>query len=699
MSFKDLHLQKNYSSDFNDILHEFYIPVLDEAFEYNRLAGYFSSSSLAICARGILGLIKNGGVMRLITSPRINEQDYQVILQSKIDPVSFFERKMIEDIDSISDEFTRDHVFALGWMLANNKLDIKIAFIKGKEGAITKYEDIEKSGIFHIKVGILNDKEGNTISFSGSVNESASAWTENIEEFKVCRSWDESQKEWLEHDVAKFENFWNNTSPKVETMDLPEAVKRKLIEIAPSDFSKINLKKWEKEKKSTISLFDYQEEAIKNWINNEMKGIFEMATGTGKTFTALGCLNHALKSKSHLFCVIACPYKHLIRQWHNEINKFGIKSDSLIIADSSNPKWKNDLTDSFIDQKLGRKNRIIVITTHKTFASDSFMGIIDQELDPYIPAFLIADEVHGIGSPYQRRGLNNRYSLRLGLSATPRRFFDDIGTTTLLNYFGETVYQFTLEDALKKINPATNDFYLTQYRYYPIFIKLTGENLDDYITQSKKIALAYSNSQNQEERELILTQLLNKRANIIKNAHEKYVKLSEILKSFPRTQKWIIIYCTPQQIENIMKQLLQFQFTRHRFTMEEGTVPDQKYGNVSEREHILKKFAEGDYQILVAMKILDEGVDVPPARIAILMASSGNPREYIQRIGRVIRKYPGKNEASIYDIIVVPSNTDLPPELRDLEKRIFEKQLQRCEYIAKIAINNSQALKELFAQK
>jgi superfamily II DNA or RNA helicase len=327
------------------------------------------------------------------------------------------------------------------------------------------------------------------------------------------------------------------------------------------------------------------------------------------------------------------------------------------------------------------------------------MGIIEKEGDPNIPGFLIADEVHGIGSPYQRRGLNNRYNLRLGLSATPRRFFDDVGTTTLLNYFGETVYQFTLEDALKKINPATNDFYLTQYRYYPIFIKLTGDDLDEYIAQSKKIALAYSYCQNQEEKELILTQLLNKRANIIKNAKGKYSKLTEIIKSFSRSQQWIIIYCTPQQIDHIMKQLLQFQYTVHRFTMEEATTPDKRFGNISEREYILKKFAEGEYQILVAMKILDEGVDVPPARIAILMASSGNPREYIQRIGRVIRKYPGKNEASIYDVIVVPSNADLPPELKDLEKKIFEKQLQRCEYIAKIAINNSQALKELFAQK
>lgn len=699
MSFKDINLKKSYTSDIDDIVNAFYIPVLKEAIEYNRLAGFFSSSSLTICARGILGLIKNGGRMKIICSPKINEHDYQVILKSKINPHQYFEKKMLEDIESISDDFTRDHIFALGWMLANNKLDIKIALIKEKDSIIYTSEEIEKSGIFHIKVGVLTDTEGNIITFSGSINESAIGWTGNIEDFKVCRSWDGSQKEWLESDILKFERFWNNTSPKVMTIELPDAVKRKLIEISPSDFSKIKLDKWEKERKSQIKLFDYQNEAIANWQNNDMKGIFEMATGTGKTFTALGCLDLTLKKYPKLFCVIVCPYKHLIRQWFNEIRNFGINIENLIIADSSNPKWKQELTDFLIDQKLGRKNHIIVITTHKTFASDSFIEIVDKESDLEIPGFLIADEVHGIGSPYQRRGLNKRFNLRLGLSATPRRFFDDIGTKTLLDYFGQTVYQFTLEDALKKVNPATNDFYLTQYRYFPIFTKLNGADLEEYISQSKKIALTYSNRKKPEEQERVLTQLLNKRANIIKNANEKYFKLEQILKSFSSTQKWIIIYCTPQQIDKIMRLLLQFKFVVHRFTMEEETVPDKNLGGISEREDLLKKFAEGEYQILVAMKILDEGVDVPPARIAILMASSGNPREYVQRIGRVIRRYPGKNEASIYDIIVAPSSADLPPELKELEKRIFSKQLERCEYIAKSAINSSQSLKELFAQK
>jgi superfamily II DNA or RNA helicase len=221
--------------------------------------------------------------------------------------------------------------------------------------------------------------------------------------------------------------------------------------------------------------------------------------------------------------------------------------------------------------------------------------------------------------------------------------------------------------------------------------------LEDYISQTKRIALTYSKTKNPDDEKLLLTQLLNKRANIVKNAEEKMSQLKEILDSFPQSQKWTIIYCTPQQIDSIMRILSNYSFVIHRFTMEEKTNLNKNYGGISEREYILKEFASGSYQILVAMKILDEGVDVPPARTAILMASSGNPREYIQRIGRVIRKYPGKQESVIYDLIVVPSDSKMPPELKAIERKIFEKQLIRCEYISKLAINSSQALNEIYA--
>jgi len=127
--------------------------------------------------------------------------------------------------------------------------------------------------------------------------------------------------------------------------------------------------------------------------------------------------------------------------------------------------------------------------------------------------------------------------------------------------------------------------------------------------------------------------------------------------------------------------------------MSEGVTPNKHFNGLSEREYILKEFSGGEYQALVAMKCLDEGVDIPPVRTAILMSNSGNPREYIQRIGRILRRYPGKNESTIFDIIVIPSFDYLTPELRDIERRIFSKEVKRYEEISSIAINNAEALK------
>jgi len=133
-------------------------------------------------------------------------------------------------------------------------------------------------------------------------------------------------------------------------------------------------------------------------------------------------------------------------------------------------------------------------------------------------------------------------------------------------------------------------------------------------------------------------------------------------------------------------------FATHRFTNAEGVTPERQYGGVSERDFLLARFADGTYRCLVAMKCLDEGVDVPAAKMAVIMASSGNPREYIQRIGRVLRRAEGKTEAVVFDIIVVPNRAVLPPILRAAEEKILGKELFRCAEIANNALNSSEAL-------
>lgn len=698
MSLLDLSLKKAYSSDFDDILYDFYIPALAEAIEYDRIAGFFSSASLAISARGILGLVKNNGVMKIIVSPKLSKKDLEVLIESHNEPEKFVEERMLQELDKLEVEFVRDHVYALGWMVANGKLEIKVALLYDEFGKSISHEEVQQRGIFHQKVGILKDSQGNTLSFSGSVNETATGWLENIEEFKVFRSWEPFEQEYIEADRSKFNIFWNNQSRRVRVMRIPRAVEEKLIEVAPDDIEKINLQKWYREsplkKPKGIELFQYQKEAVESWVSNKMSGIFEMATGTGKTFTALGCLKRASGTYERLVTIVACPFNHLITQWKEEIKNFGINFECLI-ADSTNPSWKNSLADTLVDISLGYKANLIVLTTYDTFSLDSFKEIIRKNKS-HLTIFLIADEVHVAGAKEKRKALIDEYDLRLGLSATPKRWFDSAGTQAIYDYFNDTVFEFDLEKAVNTINPHTGKTYLAPYRYIARFVTLKPDELDDYIDKSKKIAKRFHQAKSEEERDEMLEALiLYQRAAIIKNAWSKYEVLENILSELGSDVKWAIIYCTPQQIDKVAEIVNERDLLMTRFTEEQGAKPEKRYGGLSERDDILKKFAEEKYQVLVAMNILDVGVDVPPARNAILMASSGNPREHIQRIGRVIRRYPGKEEATIYDVVVIPSLVNLPKEMKDVERKIFEKEIIRYEEIASIAINNAEALRSL----
>jgi superfamily II DNA or RNA helicase len=695
MSFKTLELKKAYDSEHDDILYDFYIPVLSKAVKYSRLTGFFSSTSLAIAARGVLGLIKNGGKMRVVVSPKLSRDDLKVMLETSKDHEKYIEEIMEKELDQLEDKFVEDHLKALGWMLANDKLEIKVAIIYDDDGNIMNYEKIEEKGIFHQKIGILEDREDNIITFSGSVNETAMGWTENIEEFKVFKSWEDIQNEYIKPDVDKFQKYWHNESKKVKVIDVPSAVKNKLIRIAPKSIDDLNLEKVYKQKKcKKVVLYQYQKNAVTSWVNNNMKGIFEMATGTGKTYTALGCLDIVTKKHAKWLAVIACPQNHLIDQWQGDIKEFGIKFDGVIVADNTNSNWKKDLVNALADIYLGYRKNMLVMTTHRTLSNKAFINIIKQ-YKRETKMLLIADEVHGLGARKQQRGLLDEYEMRLGLSATPKRWYDDVGTEKLYEYFGDTVYEFDLQAAINTINPATGKTYLTPYRYIPKFVKLSEEELLEYIDKTAKILRRMNKSKSKEEKDEILEMLLFQRADLIKNVQQKFDALEEILDELGAGISSTIIYCSPGQIDIVMERLARRKIIAHKFTQEQGTNPEKKYGGISERKYLLDKFSEGKYQVLVALKCLDEGVNVTNAHIAILMASSANPREYIQRIGRVIRRHPGKEEATIYDLIVVPSFTLLPPEWKNIERRIFKKELIRAKEIAMIAKNNASIMKQL----
>jgi superfamily II DNA or RNA helicase len=688
-SFEDIKqtIKGHYSGQGKNIANEFYIPLLKRSNKYCRLSGYFSVSSLIVSAAGLVGLIRNNGTMKLVVGAHdISPELIEIFNMSKENGEYLLEeytKKILTDLDKVEDFFSKKRLEALAWMLAANKLTIKVAIPKRtflKRG----------NGIFHEKLILLEDSDGCKISSIGSANETYQAYRENGESLWVDMSWKPGGLEKINEIDKHFETIWQDQHPDYFVFSFPEAIKKKInyrfkkYEIPGSDPDE------ESNSTSSISFRDYQHDAINKWMNNDFKGIFEMATGTGKTFTALGCLQELIDI-GKLVCVISCPGNALVQQWKREVNNFGSTSEILIADSSSGTSWKDKLTDALIEVSIGYKQSLIVITTHNTLSNKSFVNIIKNRPNK-VNLFIIGDEVHRLGAQTWSGGLLDDYKYRLGLSATPERAFDDIGTNKIIDFFGGVVCKFTLHDAITKTNPDTGMTYLTPYKYVPYFVSLNNDELEEYIEETRKIIrLSYRENKNNSEKN-VLELLLFKRADIVKSVKEKYNVLEEIIDCLGVDLKWTIIYCSPDQIDHVMNILYNNQIIAHKFTGEEGTSPYEKYGGISERDYLLKKFANGDYQVLVAMKILDEGIDVPPARVAIFMANSSNPLQYIQRIGRVIRRFPEKQEAFIYDMIVIPRPKSLPEDLQKYEKQIFEKELLRYQEISQNANNSVEAL-------
>jgi superfamily II DNA or RNA helicase len=697
-NLRNISIKKAYSSDIDNILKDFYIPALANSIHYCRLAGFFSSTSLAIAAKGISGLIKNDGMMKLVISPRLSKEDLKILVEVNSNPENFIEKRMLDELDKFENEFIRDHVYALGWMVANKILEIKVAMPYDNFGSLLSYEEGQQRGIFHQKVGILKDSHDNIITFSGSINESATGWLENIEEFKVFRNWEEHEREYVEADISKFDLFWNNRSKKIKVMNIPEAVEKKLIGIAPTDISNLSLNNWYKKsgsQKKTIVLFKHQEQAIESWIKNGFRCIFEMATGTGKTFTALGCLKKLFSQEAKLITTIVCPYNHLIAQWREALDEFGVTDVKLILCDGTNPKWKMQAFDLVREVNHGALDRLIFFTTPNTFSTKEFIELIQLSKTK---TFVIIDEVHGAGAEKRKKGLIEKYDFRLGLSATPSRWLDPEGTRDLFSFFcvkdKEGIFSFSIKDAIKTINPMTGQTYLVPYEYKPYFVELTEDEFYEYEKLTRKIGILFHKTKNNVDKIEKYSLLLEERQKLIRNALNKYKMFESIIDEIG-TITHCLVYCSPEQINRVQEILCNKDIIQHKFTMKESTAPDKRYGGISEREYLLKNFTDGYYQALVAMKCLDEGVDIPQARTGIIMASSENPIQYIQRRGRVLRRFPGKEKAIIYDLIVFPPPIDLSEELNQLEKRIIIKELRRYIEFAEVSLNAIECIRIL----
>ena len=703
--FSRLPLKISYDSGRDDVLDDFYIPVLSEANQYDRIAGFFSSSVLALAARGLGNFILNGGNMRLVTCPRLQGRDIKAINDAcnTIDKVLYSD--FITSYNEIEDKFELDHVKALGWMIAKRFLEIKIAVIR-KNGILCSESEINELGIMHQKVGILYDQTGNIISFSGSNNESSSGWLGNTEEFKVFCSW-KGATPYISEDIEKFNSFWTGSREDVDVIDLPTAIKEKLVaesaDFEPSFFSRHKYPKkgrgyiMPQVHKEKLKLFYYQEEAVKKWEENNRKILLEMATGTGKTRTAIGCMNKVLMEHSKLLVVIACPQVTLAAQWEEDISKLDLPITMTLSINGNVQGWGQKLNKEIFKLSAGRYKNLVIFTTHQICSSSKFLDIINYSGFSRIEKMLIGDEVHGMGANKTQKGLSLVYNYRLGLSATPQRWFDDEGSKLIADYFGKDSYQFSIKDALENFNPLTGKTFLVNYYYHPCFVSLSDDELERYKELTEKIIRMgrYADDDN-----TFLEMLRFQRANIEKSAVNKYEKLIEILDELGNDLTDTIIFVSDSQIDKVLRILGDRGITATRFTQNQGTVPMERYGGKSERDYIKDLFISKKYQVLVAIKCLDEGIDIPSADTAIVMASSTNPREYVQRIGRVIRQAPGKDVANIYDMILRPDLSAFKDEkMLECERRIFEKEMIRVEDLSRHSLNNVSVLNMLYKIK
>lgn len=659
MSFKDLDLRSTYNSSRNDLIEEFYNPVLSEAVTYDRVTGFFNSYSLALAAAGMKNFISNGGKMRLLCGAELSSDDLNAILNPS-DIIDELTNNFLDDLDAVFDEIQLNHIKILAWMVKNDYLEIKIGIVKNEIGYI--------GGILHEKTGILLDNEGDRLLFSGSNNETGKGWSSggygNIEKFKVFSSW-EDQK-FMEEDIKNFEEDWNNKNEFLEVFDVPKAAKEGLVKLAPNSVEEVlvlPLSYRERGPSGDIrELRDYQEEAISKWIENGKQGIFEMATGTGKTFTALNCISRILNEKSELLTVIACPYAHLVEQWGADIENF-LNVRTYNIYASANSKWKKELSELIFNLNFGVVKKAIILTTHNTFSSEFFINEVSETLGE---TFLIVDEVHHVSSKSFSLGLLDKYEYRLGLSATPYIHNNPDATDLLLDYFDGVVFSYGISEAM---NPeGSEEAFLTPYEYYPKRVLLNEEELKEYLDLSKDISrLSIFNNKEMSDS---YKSLLYKRKNIINNVESKYDCLKDIVRQYDNLDH-LIVFCSPQQINKVIKILKDEGIGLvHKFTQDEGTKKEEKFGGMSQREYLVEKFDEGYFKALVAIKCLDEGVDIPSAEKVIIMSSSNNPREYIQRRGRVLRRSEGKEKAEIYDMTVIQEDEygDLIESITEPEK-------------------------------
>lgn len=689
MLFEELEIKPSYDSRKTDVYNEFFNSILPQSKYYRRFGGTFSAKRFALVAEGLQEFIKeNNGYMELAVIPVFSEEDREAIRKG-MNVNDLITKNWINDLSKIKEKFLEDHTKALAWMIANEFLAIKLVLPEHSDGTLFSVSELKDHAIFRREIGIFYNKDNDEpISFHGIIDRDDSEVGE-LYSIDVSRYWVQSEKDQIDLDHEEFTNFWGNEryqlgTVKCRILPISKELKEYFEDIAPQTKSDIpHLKK-------LPVLRKYQDLAIDMWKRNGHRGIFEMATGTGKTFAAIGCIKQIESEANKIIVVIAAPYKNLIYQWKNELYKWNIQS---VILDS---RWRQTLRDevSYMNRLEGQRMSVF-ITSHDLFAKDDFVAQIKK---CEIATMLVVDEAHHTGAPDTKNGLSDSYWYRLALSATIERYFDQDGTTFIREYFKGTTGRSTV--ATYSLKKAIEDGRLCQYNYYPFFVTLNEEEHIKYANLTYRAARLL-NSKDPEVRKNGEI-LIQKRARIVRDAVNKLDALRDIMPQISRI-KHLLIFCSEKQFDGIGKLLNSIPEHSSVDSLVFRKITYDDPPNARDRIKILNDFANEDWDILLSNRVLDEGMDIPQARRCIVLASTGNPTQFIQRRGRVLRLYgekykdgSNKTHADIYDVLVRPKITDLAdPDSIKLEISMIKSQLSRIKQMSELALNRSYCMDKI----
>lgn len=672
---------EGYYPGHRDHLNEFFLPALANSIEYNRITGDFSSMVLAIFADGLEGFVEKGGKIRIITGVNVFESDLKAIRQGESGEV------VIDriDWDSLRQGMREDVLEAFAWLIDKEILQLRFGIVtNGNRG-----NNISPTAKWHQKVALFIDEEGDAVSVVGSPNESFNALKNNRESIVLNRSWVMSEDEkWDEHrkvqsQLDEFVELWSDEANDARTFPIPSALENDLLEIIPDVEPH-----WETltkrlrrrhELPSGVEPREYQERAIERLYNNDNRLLIGHATGTGKTWTSLIALRELADPGDVV--VILAPTQDLLKQWDSEDNLLTFFPDARVIKCYGGEDWRNPL---YTTIHASRDKPLFVISTmHPSTMGDVF-EIVEEGTNPG-QRILVADEVHNLGSTLRRGALEefDAGKARIGLSATPER--GDEGDKTIQPYFGNEIDRITISEAIEDYEV------LTPYKYDLHTAILSPAERDEYNELSDEIAEKYFQYRRSENEPLLVTMehhpdlrsIVMERAGILKECKHKTEITQRLIDDIGEKT---LVYCNTKDHARAVKNDLESVSTRNY-----GLFLGEHAEN--QREDFLKYFEEGFLDVMVSIDCLTEGVDVPDADSAILIANSGSEREAVQRRGRVLRKSESADIADLVDFLVLPTSEEhilgADANLSKSEVNMLLRELIRVERMNEAARNRA----------